>query len=138
MKCTVCGDELDLEEVESPCVDKDGDIICDECFEDKYSYMCPLCGEMFDEDFSEKISPKYLLILEYAGEKLGVGPGIYEILSCPFFADGMIEMYLYKTAINKTSALPDDLNEDDLWSDMYYVCDECVEKNVPMDAKNGA
>jgi hypothetical protein len=127
MKCTVCGDELDPEEVESPRRDKDGDIICDHCFEEQYSYTCPICEEMFDEDFSEKISPKYLLITTYAGEELGVDPGIYEIVSYPFYADGLIETHLFKSAVKKIADLPDDLDEDNLWCDEYYICDECVE-----------
>ena len=126
--CTECGTELDAEEAESPRVDKDGDIICDQCFENQYSYLCPLCGEIFDEDFSVKISPKHILVTKYAAEELGFDPGIYEIISYPFFADGIIELHFFKSSIKKIAELSGDFNEDDLIDDIHYVCEECAKK----------
>jgi hypothetical protein len=128
MKCTLCEEELDEEEIESPRKDRDGDIICDKCFDDRYSYHCPICEEMFSEDFSVKISPKYPLIAEYASEDIDIDSGIYEILSYPFYADGVIEIHIFKSAVKRISGLPNDLDEDDLWSDIYYVCDDCIKK----------
>lgn len=128
MKCTLCEEELDEEETESPRVGKDGDVICDRCFDERYSYTCPVCEEEFREDFSVKISPKYLLITEYASEDIGIDSGIYEILSYPFYTDGVIEIHIFKSAMKRISGLPNDLDEDDLWSDIYYVCDDCIKK----------
>ena len=128
MKCTRCGERLGAEEIESPSVDKDGDIICDHCFEEQYTYNCPVCEEFFDEDFSQKISPKYLLISDYAGEEMGVESGIYEIISYPFFRDGMISMSMIETAINRIADLPEEFDENDFISDIFYVRDSCVKK----------
>ena len=126
--CTECKTELDTEEAESPRLDEDGNIICDECFENQYSHLCPLCGEIFDEDFSVKISPKHILITEYAAEELRLNPGIYEIISYPFFADGITEFYLYASSIKKIAELPGDFNEGDFIADIHYVCEDCAKK----------
>ena len=128
MKCTECETELDAEEAESPRIDEDGGIICDRCFEDKYSHLCPLCEETFDGDFSVKISPKHILVTKYAAEELGLDPGIYEIISYPWFADGIIEIQIYESAIKKIAEIPSDFNEGDLIGDIHYVCEECAKK----------
>ena len=135
--CTNCGDKLNEEEAESPQIDEDGSVICDHCFEDQYSHRCPLCEDIFDEDFSESISPKYLLLTKYAAEELGFDPGIYEITSYPFFADGITEIHLFRTAIKKIADLPSDFNEDNLFSDICYVCEDCVKKLVISEKKEG-
>ena len=128
MKCTGCETELNAEEAESPRIDEDGGLICDQCFKDKYSHLCPLCEETFDKDFSVKISPKHILVTKYAAEELGFDPGIYEIISYPFFADGITELHLFASSIKKIAELPGDFNEDDLIGDIHYVCEECAEK----------
>lgn len=124
-KCSSCGDELEGEEIESPRNDKDGTILCDDCFEDKYTHRCPVCEELFDEDFDEKISPKYLIVLPSVGENVGLASGIYRITRYPFFADGMIEFHIFKDAVNRICNIPSDI--DDCYT-LYYVCNECVTK----------
>jgi len=123
MNCTSCEEVLDTEEEDSPYVDKRGDIICDRCYEDQYSHICPICEKKFDEDFSKDISPRYLLITEDAGDDLSLAPGIYEIISYPFFFDGVIEITLIKSSIRKIADLPECTCENDI----NYVCEECVE-----------
>jgi hypothetical protein len=124
MNCTKCGDILDSEEEESPQRDKDNNVICDRCYEEQYSWICPICEEKFDEDFSKEISPEYLLITEGAGEDMYLAPGIYEITSYPFFRDGMIQTSLITSAIRKILDVPKDTCKDDI----YYVCENCINK----------
>ena len=120
------GEESDLQETESPYTNDDA--ICDPFIEEKYSYTCPICGEAFDEDFFERTSPQYLLVTEYASEKLNINSGVYEILSYPSLVNGLVEMHLFESAVKRISDLPNDIDEDNLWSDIYYVCDKCVGK----------
>ena len=134
MNCPICEEELNEEEIESPYKDKSGRIICDACFKDKYSHICPLCENYFDEDFTKEISPKYILISDYAAGEVGTDSGIYEITSYPFFRDGMIEMSMIDTAINRIGDLPKEFDEDDFTSDIFYVCDECVKKLLATEA----
>ncbi len=123
--CNSCGDELEEEEIESPRKDKDGSILCDECYEDKYQHHCPVCEEFFYEDLEAKISPKYLMILPSVGENVGLDAGIYEIVSYPFFADGIIELHIYKSAVKWICDIPSDI--EDCYT-LYYICDDCKTK----------
>ena len=51
--------------------------------------------------------------------------GIYEIISYPFYMDGMVDMHLIEMPIKKIAELPDDVVDDRLSSSLYYVCDGC-------------
>lgn len=121
MKCTKCGDELDSEEEELSYRDKSGNIRCDYCFCEDYVFLCPICEELFLEDFSEDISPEYLLVTKNASESLYVVPGIYKIIAYPFYRDGITEMSLIKTAIRKIANIPKDICADGI----HYICKNC-------------
>lgn len=124
-KCSLCGDNLKEEEIESPKTDKDGSLLCDECFENKYTHSCPICEEWFDEDFSAKITPKFLLVLPSVGENVGLDAGIYEIIRYPFYADGITEMHIYKGAVKRICDVPSDI--EDCYT-LYYICDGCARR----------
>jgi hypothetical protein len=126
--CTLCGDELDQEEIEFPQKNKDGAIICDRCFDDRYSHLCPICENNFSENFEEQISPKYLLVTKDVGEEFGIESGIYEIIAYPFFADGITEWHLITSALKRIADIPEDFDDDSMT--LHYICDECVKKQV--------
>lgn len=126
--CTNCGSTLEPDEEESPRENKNGDIVCDRCYEDQYQHLCPICEEYFDEDFDQKISPKHMIITRQAEMNHVAKAGLYEIVSLPFYADGMIEAHLFDSAINRQGDLPKDLDEDNLHYSLYFVCEDCVEK----------
>jgi len=124
-KCSSCGDDLDGEEIDSPRHDKDGTILCDECFEDKYTHRCPICEKLYEEDVDAEITRKYIMVLPNVGENVGLTVGIYEIISYPFFADGIIEMHIFKNAVKRICDNPPDI--EDCYT-LYYLCNECVAK----------
>ena len=128
MICEYCEEVLDEEEQEAPREDKAGNIICDKCFEEEYMFTCPICGELFEEDFSKSISPQYLFISEYAGEDVGISPGVYEIIAYPFFADGVVEAHIFKNALCRVLGIPSSVNVAEDYGDIFYVCEGCVEK----------
>lgn len=125
MICDVCSKPLTDEEQESPREDKDGGILCDECFENEYTHRCPMCEDLFDEDLTVGISPKYLLITDYVSDYFGIEKGIYEIISYPFYRDGIIEMSVIKSAVTWVCELPIDIENS---AELFYVCDSCVKK----------
>lgn len=127
MDCTCCGDALDSEELENPREDKQGDILCDDCFENKYTHRCPVCEGLFNEDFSVKITPKNLLISESVGEQLHLDTGVYEIVEYPFYRDGITEFSLITSSIKKITDLPSDFTDEEL-NTLHYICDECMKK----------
>ena len=126
---------LDLQKTDSP--HTNSNTIHNPSIEEKYSYTCPICGEAFDEDFFERTSPQYLLVTEYASEKLNIDSGVYEIMSYPSLINGLIDENLFDSAVNRISDLPSYLDDDDLWSDIYYVCDKCIEKMRDNHPKTG-
>ncbi len=75
IKCNSCGDDLEGEEIDSPRKDRDGTVLCDECFENEYTHRCPIC-----EDLGAKISPRCLMVLKSVGDNVGLDDGIYEIV----------------------------------------------------------
>jgi len=123
MECSFCGNALSGEEIESPRKDKDGTLLCDACFDDKYTHSCPICEDFFDEDLDAKISPKHIIVLEE--QKGGIPIGIYEIISYPFYADGMIEFHIFKGALKRICDAPTGIESH---YSSRYVCDKCVTK----------
>lgn len=124
-KCSSCGEKLVEEEVESPGMDKDGAILCDKCFENKYTHRCPICEEFFDEEIETKITPKYLMVLPGVGEYIGLDCGIYEILNYPFFADGIIETHIFKDAVKRICDAPSNIEH---CNTLCYICNDCAKK----------
>lgn len=126
ISCTYCEDELEGDEIISPYIDKDGDILCDECYKNKFECYCPVCQDFFYKDMDAEIYPKYLLISECVSEYVGVDAGIYEIIKYPFFADGITELSIFKGAVKRICDVPPKTEVD--YNTMYYVCDQCVTK----------
>jgi|LGOV01.1.fsa_nt_gb hypothetical protein len=126
--CEWCGHPLDEDEMESPLHSKDSKIICDECYRNEYTHSCPLCEESFSEDFFQKISPQYLLVSEYASEGTSTPTGIYKITEYPFYADGVTEAHLIETSLQHVSDIPKGFNEGEHFGDIFYVCDNCMQR----------
>lgn len=126
-KCTSCEEDLDGEEIENPRKDKDGSILCDDCYDEEYEHHCPICEEFFYEDLNAKITPKYLMVLQMVGDDVGLTAGIYEIIRYPFFADGIIEMHIFKRAVKRICDNPPDIQD---CCTLYYICDECAAKLI--------
>ena len=127
-ECTKCGSTLEPDEEKTPRIDKNGDVLCDRCFNELYQYLCPICEEDFYENYNQKISPKYFIITNEAKGVTVAKPGLYEIISLPFYADGMIETHLFSNAIKRLCDTPKDLDEDDLFYPLYFICESCTEK----------
>jgi len=126
--CTKCDSPLEPEGEESPRRDQNGNIICDRCYNDCYIHLCPICEESFYEDFNKEISPKYIIFTKDAEVNHVTEAGLYEIISLPFYADGMIETTLFKDAIKRLGDIPQDFDESNLHYSLYFVCNSCVKK----------
>lgn len=120
--CSTCGEKLtDAEEIaeETECPRIPGEIVCDDCWFDEYCDRCVLCDDYIREEDTE-----YVLIVE---EFQGTLPGCYKFRR-PWYADGMIEMYIYRHALTKVRDLLPGEDGDDSVSG--YVCEECALKGV--------
>jgi len=127
-KCTNCGSTLEPDEEEAPRKDEDGNIVCDQCYDDRYQHLCPICEELFWEVYEKEISPKYFIITRQAEANHVAKAGFYEIVSLPFYKDGIIEASLIDSAINRLGDLPKNLDEDNLHYSLYFICENCAEK----------
>lgn len=107
--CSYCGEELKGEELESPYKDEGGDIICDECYQAHCEGYCDLCGNIVENTELESKPGELIAVWREApGLCCTIEPGYYRVKRWPFYADGMIEGYLYPDAIEKVMDLDDE------------------------------
>ncbi len=108
MKCTYCGEELDDEEAASPEKDADGDVMCDQCYDEKCRDYCDRCGEKV-ETIELGSEPGNLIAVwaEAPGNPEDLKPGYYRVKEWPFYADGMIEGYMISSNLERVADLDD-------------------------------
>ena len=137
-ECTYCGDELDLEEIESPYTDDDNEIMCDDCYDENYRTFCPICENSYDtKDFVND----YIVITEELSKETEMIAGIYEIKKRPFFYgsilsgfdnffDNSIELV---TSININQYKKIDCGESCCKVTSDFICPDCVNNYVRKD-----
>ena len=109
--CTWCKKRLDNEEVETPKLSEDNEVICDDCYDEEYMSFCPLCEDRFETPKTVE-DGYYYLITEYrcgsdtCGKK--IKRGIYKITKFPFFADGIIEGVYFSNVFKRIRFLTKD------------------------------
>ena len=88
--CGYCHRMLTKDEVESPEVDSDGDMMCDDCYSDHYQQVCPICENYFDkatrpDDYYFAITKSVIdeNCIEYNGKPMI--PGLYKALKYPMY-----------------------------------------------------
>ena len=78
--CDKCGDIFELNEGEAPATYHNSEIIiCDDCYEELYEDICPLCENLYDKP--ERPTDGYF----YASHESGLVPGFYHVLDYPVF-----------------------------------------------------
>lgn len=130
--CTWCARELDPEERQSPEKSEAGEVICDSCYDQEYRDYCTRCEEKFDKT---ELSPKpgRLIGVWRDAPALGRGDilaGYYRVLRWPIFADGMIEGYFFRDALQRVGPL--DMaglrSAEEEQSMAGPMCEECQQK----------
>jgi hypothetical protein len=98
-ECPQCGAEMNKEEIDNPYRDTDGDLLCDECYHDRYEYTCCMCGnyEHIDNEGD------YLVLFEKCG---GLVRGVYRIKSRPYYTSNYFDMWWNLEALEKVRGLP--------------------------------
>lgn len=106
MECTYCGEALDDEEAASPQKDNDGDVMCDQCWSDKYEDVCQRCGE-YRLKTDLKTEPGNLIAawMEAPGSPDDLTPGYYRVKTWPIFVDYMIGGHMYSDALERVADL---------------------------------
>ena len=127
-RCNDCSNTLEPDEEETPRKDEHGNTVCDQCFDNRYQRLCPICEENFWDNYDDKISPKHFVITKSAEERHVAKAGFYEVTKLPFFIDGIFEAQLLHNTINRLSDLPKDFDGNNLHYSLYFICDGCASK----------
>ena len=107
--CTDCGYESDTEHGESlRTADDDsrlgeGERLCYECFSDHYEFFCCGCSTMRSNEEEHEV---LAVTGSLPGLSGSVEPGVYRVIERPYYADGMIEGYVFNDAIERVADLP--------------------------------
>ena len=108
MECTYCGKELDDEEAANPEKDEDGDVMCDQCYDEKHRDYCDRCGEKVEKtELGSEPGNLIAVWAEAPGNPEDLTPGYYRVKEWPFYADGMIEGYMISSRLERVADLDD-------------------------------
>lgn len=100
LACAYCGNQLDGEEVESPEHDADGDVLCDDCYDEHFRDYCGRCDEKVDKTDLDTSPGQLIGIWNTAPASGGeLVPGYYRVKHRPFFVDWMIGGHFYSDAL---------------------------------------
>jgi len=121
--CSWCGDLIPDDEVGSPNIDRDNEFMCDECYNDEYRFICPICEDFDEEEECDDIGSIIIL----TDQEVDVIPGAYEIIKFPYVRWGEPAMENLKKIGNyKSEKFP----YDDCWNGIVKICRTCQEEIV--------
>lgn len=101
------------------------EFLCESCYQAEQAYEC--CGAHCDNhDCHEK--PGRLVVM--TEEVQGMEAGLYRIKDWPFYANGVIDMYVHENALERVGELPPGVNTDGYA--MGFLCSECEKKIDPI------
>lgn len=123
--CINCEHLIPDNEMEHVSRDPDGDPICDECYYDRYHFRCSLCEEY------EHNRHQHNVMVVYEDDVIQEqGPGLFQIVDLPYYADGMIEGYVIESAVKRVGPLPKGA-QSSCGYPAGHLCRRCVKKHVP-------
>jgi hypothetical protein len=129
--CTWCASELDQEERRSPEKSEAGEVICDGCYSEEYRDYCTRCAEKFEKT---ELSPKPGKLIGVWRDAPALGgeikAGYYRVVRWPLYADGMIEGYFFRDAIQRVGPLDEAglHSAEEEQSMAGPMCEECQQK----------
>ena len=140
IKCVQCDAVLTGEQMESPYENDDNEVMCDDCYEDEYMSVCPICEDSFEK--SRKLEDGYYFaITKEAVEDSGVmyngenmKPGIYKALEYPMYRADIVFGFNY--FYDNTIELVVENDFPDGGSYCEEICGGCVEKYKNEQNKN--
>jgi hypothetical protein len=125
--CTRCGDELPEEEASDPDTDEDGDVICSDCWRERFMDLCVRCDETVMKTELEAKPGELIAIWMDVGDD-DLLPGYYRVKEWPFYADGMIEGFFFQGALEQVAALDArgrEVVKEGPWCASAPLCEDC-------------
>ena len=134
LHCGWCGCELDEEEKESPRLNEDGDVICDNCWSDEYEGACYRCRETVERSELDMSPLRLIIVLDDApGSPTNLTPGYYRVTKWPLYSDGMVEAHMESDNMVKVADIEDEVKKEEdeavmaACGPMCNACQEIVE-----------
>jgi hypothetical protein len=126
--CSYCGNNLSEDELENPLTDKDGDLMCDECYNDHYEFTCCLCQEHGD------VAEQHKMVVVFDEEEAGVPTGVYRVIDPDYYlADLLGSGWLHDWALERIGDVSD--KADGNGYACGHLCQNCQDK-LNTEAKN--
>ena len=116
---------------------RDNEVWCEDCYEENFKTICAYCEDYYDlEDQGE-----HIYIADNIAKETGIGPGIFKVLSKPFFYgdivfgfDGFFEGSLKKVVnINLDKYKKVECGEHCQEVENNYLCPDCEYKFIKKD-----
>lgn len=129
-QCVCCGENIfDLDDFPEI---RDGDLLCMDCYDDRYRTMCPLCEEWYEKNENDEGSfPKspFFYFIENDPKN-----GVYEALDYPIFVSDYFSAVIQWDSVRKICEVSDICRNTDKGAE--YICGNCWEKAKTARAKN--
>ncbi|MGE4195980.1 MAG: hypothetical protein AB7G11_02505 [Phycisphaerales bacterium] len=131
LECAYCGENLSDEEAESPHRDApDGDIMCDECYHDKFEFTCCKC-----EDYGHiNDQHKYLVVFDAEEAfskndcKAGFTAGLYRVKANPYYTSDYLSAWLNTYNLERIGDLPTEADENGY--PCGHLCKKCQDEVI--------
>lgn len=150
LKCLYCGNELDEDEQGDPYRDKDGDVLCRECYHEHCEFTCHWCENYADND-QECAIGSFFAVFEpvpargywfepentcpewFDAEEHQMLPGLYRITKHPMYGDAILDSWLEARSFEWVAELTDDMKKHGGYADYPCgpLCLECQKKFGP-------
>lgn len=124
MKCSICCDALEGEEIGAPHKSLDNKNICDDCWQEEYEVLCPVCEDSFDFRDMEYEGKVWFVITSQdidSDEKAGLYIGDFERFA-----------YIHIThGLNRIPGRGEILVKEGIFEKINYsrfICPDCAEK----------
>ena len=87
LNCYYCGDPLEGEDLESPFMDDDNEVMCYNCYSEHFEETCPICEEHY---YTKDFCSDFFVLAEELAKEVNKIPGIYHVKERPFFYGDVI------------------------------------------------
>lgn len=77
---------------------EDNEIMCYECYEDRYQNLCPICQDFYDKPTTPQET--YFVITKEGEEETGMKAGVYQAVKFPIFSASYIgDTHIWKDSV---------------------------------------
>jgi hypothetical protein len=118
--CTMCGNRLHNHEVNDPRTNDEGNLVCDDCYREHYTFECCLCGE------DDETTHQHNMVVVF-DDQAGVPVGTYRVTGCPYYSCSILgDGEILPFRVERIGDVPNGAESDGYWCG--HLCRECQAK----------